>query len=91
MTLFDRERAGSSLQLASELRAAGLKVETGLDPSEKLGRQFKYADQRGIPIALVLGPDELARGEVVLKNLRSGEQRSVSRINLLHHIKGGAA
>ena len=88
VTLFDHERAGSSLQLASELRAAGLKVETGLDPSEKLGRQFKYADQRGIPLALVLGPDELARGEVVVKDLRSGEQRSVARPALLAALRG---
>src|SRR6185369_14151526 len=35
ITLFDAERAGASLQLARELRAAGLKVETALDPSEK--------------------------------------------------------
>ncbi len=88
VTLFDRERAGASLQLASELRAAGLKVETGLDPSDKLGRQFKYADQRGIPLALVLGPDELARGEVVVKDLRSGEQRSVARSALLAALRG---
>ncbi|MBK9944420.1 MAG: histidine--tRNA ligase [Kouleothrix sp.] len=79
VTLFDRERTAASLQLAGELRAAGLKVETALDPGEKLGRQFKYADQRGIAFALVLGPDELARGEVVVKNLRNGEQRSVAR------------
>ena len=53
--------------------------KTALDPSEKLGKQFKHADRRGIPFALVLGPDDLARGEVVIKNLRTGEQRSVPR------------
>jgi histidyl-tRNA synthetase len=89
VTLFDRERAGESLRLASELRAAGLKVETGLEPSDKLGKQFKYADQRGIPFALVIGPDELARGEVVVKNLRSGEQRSVARSNLVSSLRAG--
>lgn len=88
ITLFDGERAGASLQLARELRAAGLKVETALDAREKLGKQFKYADQRGIPFALVLGPDELARGEVVLKNLRSGEQRSVARAALAEALRG---
>jgi histidyl-tRNA synthetase len=87
VTLFDAERAGESLKVASELRAAGFKVETGLDPSEKLGRQFKYADQRGIPFALVLGPDDLARGEVVVKNLRNGEQRSVARADLASALR----
>jgi histidyl-tRNA synthetase len=79
ITLFDLERASASLQLARELRTAGLKVETALDVNEKLSKQFKHADRRGIPFALVLGPDDLARGEVVVKNLRNGEQRSVAR------------
>jgi histidyl-tRNA synthetase len=79
VTIFDQEHAPASLKLANELRAAGIKVEQALDPHEKLGKQLKYADRRGIPFALVLGPDELARGEVVLKDLRSGEQRSLPR------------
>lgn len=79
VTLFNPEMAAESLRLARELRQAGLLIETMLDPSEKLGRQLQYADRRGIPYALVLGPDELARGEVVVKHLRSGEQQSVAR------------
>lgn len=82
ITIFDRAGTAESLKLAQELRAAGLKVETALDSGDKLGKQFKYADQRGIPFALVLGPDELARGEVVVKNLRAGEQRSIARANI---------
>jgi histidyl-tRNA synthetase len=88
ITLFDPERAGASLQLARELRAAGLKIETALDPNEKLGKQFKHADRKGIPIALVLGPDDLARGEVVVKNLRNGEQRSVARATVAAALRG---
>jgi histidyl-tRNA synthetase len=79
VTIFDEELTAASLQLARELRAAGLKVETALNPREKLGKQLRYADRKGIPFALVLGPDEQARGEVVVKNLRSGEQRTVAR------------
>jgi histidyl-tRNA synthetase len=88
VTLFDAERAGTSLQLARELRADGFKVETALDPSDRLGKQFKYADRRGIPIALVLGPDELARGEVVVRDLRNGEQRSVPRETVAAVVSG---
>jgi histidyl-tRNA synthetase len=89
VTLFDRERAPASLALARDLRAAGFKVETALDAGDKLGKQFKYADQRGIPFALVLGPDDLARGEVVVKNLRSGEQRSVARDDVAAALRSG--
>ncbi len=89
VTLFGRELAPASLALARDLRAAGFKVETALDASDKLGKQFKYADQRGIPFALVLGPDDLARGEVVVKNLRSGEQRSVARADVVAALRSG--
>jgi histidyl-tRNA synthetase len=79
VTAFSRETAAESLRLAGELRAAGIKVEQALDAGEKLGKQLQYADRRGIPLALVLGPDEVARGVVNVKNLRTGEQRSVAR------------
>jgi histidyl-tRNA synthetase len=79
VTLFGEELAAESLKLAKELRLAGVSVEHALDAREKLGKQFQYADRRGIPFALVIGPDELAGGVVVVKDLRSGEQRSVRR------------
>jgi histidyl-tRNA synthetase len=88
VTLFSDDLAGASLTLARDLRAAGLKVETALDPSDKLGKQFKYADRKGIPFALVLGPDELARDEVVVKDLRSGEQRAVAREVVVGLLRG---
>lgn len=79
VTIFSRETAAESLRIASELRAAGLHVEMALDAKEKLGKQLQYADRRGIPFALVAGPDELARGEVLIKELQTGVQRSVPR------------
>ncbi|HWQ13592.1 MAG TPA: histidine--tRNA ligase [Roseiflexaceae bacterium] len=87
VTLFSEELAAESLRLACELRAAGVKVEQALDARERLGKQLQLADRRGIPFALVLGPDELARGEVVLKDLRSGEQRSVRRAEVAAALK----
>jgi histidyl-tRNA synthetase len=89
VTLFSPDMTGAALTLANELRQAGLRIETALDPHEKIGKQFKYADRRGIPFALVLGPDELARNEVVLKNLRTGEQHSLSREALVAAIRSG--
>jgi histidyl-tRNA synthetase len=79
VTIFSAEQAAASLQLARELRSAGLNVVIGLDPGTSLGKQFKEADRKGVRYALVLGPDELARGEVVVKELATGVQRSVPR------------
>ena len=72
------------LAFATELRRAGLRVELYPDaPAEdgkKVGdRQFKYAAARGIPFVAVIGADELAHGTVAIKNMQTGEQRSVAR------------
>jgi histidyl-tRNA synthetase len=60
--------------LASELRRAGIRTDTYLEPKRNMGRQFAYADAKGIPLAAVLGPDEIERGVVAIKDLRTQEQ-----------------
>jgi histidyl-tRNA synthetase len=47
--------------------------------ADKMGKQFKYAAARGIRFVAIVGDDERARGEVAIKNLESGDQRSVKR------------
>lgn len=51
----------------------------------KLGKALRYADQRGFPYVVIVGEEELSRGCVVLRDMRSGEQREVkiSRIGEL--------
>lgn len=79
VTIFGAEQTAASLGLARELRAAGVNTLLSLEPHAGLGKQLKEADRKGVPFALVIGPDELARGEVVIKDLRSGEQRTLAR------------
>jgi histidyl-tRNA synthetase len=64
------------LSLAHRLRDAGLRVEYALTP-QAVGKQLKLADARNARLAAVLGPDERARGEIVIKDLRSGSQETV--------------
>ena len=78
------DRTDLYLSLASELRAAGLRVElypeAPTDDGKKVGdKQFKYASARGIPFVAVIGADELANGTVTVKNMKTGEQKSVAR------------
>jgi histidyl-tRNA synthetase len=72
------------LAFATELRRAGLRVElypdAPTDDGKKVGdKQFKYAAARGIPYVAVIGADEVANGTVAIKNMKTGEQRSVAR------------
>jgi histidyl-tRNA synthetase len=82
VTQWSRERAGDALALARELRGAGLRVDVYPEP-DKLGKQFKYAASRGARFVVVAGEDEAARGEVAVKDMASGEQRSVPRALLV--------
>lgn len=88
VTIFNETTAQASLELAQELRAAGMNVAVSLDVREKLGKQLQYADRKGASFALVIGPDELARNEAIVKDLRSGEQRSVARAQVLGALRG---
>jgi histidyl-tRNA synthetase len=74
------------LSLAQRLRDADLRVEYALSP-QAVGKQLKLADSRNASIAVVVGPDERVRGEVVLKDLRSGSQESVSLSSIVNTIK----
>ena len=61
--------------LAAELRRAGLAVELGYKGNMK--KRMQRANAAGARYAIIIGDDELARGEAALKNLADGEQRDV--------------
>ena len=63
--------------MACALRARGRSVELVLG-EQRLKRVMADADRSGAREIHLLGPDELARGEVLIRDLKSGEQRSES-------------
>jgi histidyl-tRNA synthetase len=74
------------LELATELRTAGINTEAVIEPG-KLAKQFKYADRAGIRFVLVLGPDEIAKGVVTVKDLRKQDQFEVTRAQLAETLR----
>jgi len=80
VTVWDEESVRDSLALAAELRrsAPGLRVDV-YPEADKLGKQLKYASALGVPFVVVIGDDERARGEAALKDMKSGEQRTLRR------------
>ncbi len=83
---FDADARADVLALAAELRRdSGLAVEVYPDV-DKLGKQFKYAAERGIPFVAVLGAQERASGEVAVKTLATGAQEAVARTRAAEYI-----
>jgi len=74
MTL-DQSRIADGQAMVRELRAAGVRAEMYLGGSG-MKAQIKYADKRGAPIAVIEGEDEVAKGEVTLKDLILGAKLS---------------
>ena len=86
VTVFDESFLLKSFTLAAELRNAGLNVMVYPEVA-KLPKQFKFADKMKMKATLVLGPDEDAKGQVVVKNLSNGEQVTVAREALVDTVR----
>jgi histidyl-tRNA synthetase len=85
VTIWNEDSVGESLALASELRSKGLRVDL-YPEADKLAKQFKYAASRGVPFVVIVGDDERGSGEVAIKEMKSGEQRSVKRSDVASAI-----
>jgi histidyl-tRNA synthetase len=70
---FDQARMADYFGVAAELRAAGVPAEVYLGGSG-MRAQMKYADRRLSPAAVILGEDEIAAGQVTVKDLDLGRQ-----------------
>jgi histidyl-tRNA synthetase len=86
VTIWNVDKTPDAIRLAGELRAGGLRTDIYPD-DDKIGKQFKYADSRGIPFVTVVGDDEAASGRVAVKNLKTGKQTTVARGDAAQHIK----
>ncbi len=82
VTIWNDETVPECLELAEELRKRNLRVLV-YPQADKLGKQFKYADQIGVPFVCVLGENEIADRTVTVKNLRSGIQDTVPRAKVV--------
>ncbi|MFL5403333.1 MAG: ATP phosphoribosyltransferase regulatory subunit, partial [Gemmatimonadales bacterium] len=74
------------LSLAHRLRDGGLRVEYALSP-QTVGKQLNLANARNARLAVVVGPDERARGEIVLKDLATGSQEAIALQSAVDIIK----
>ncbi len=83
---FDDSTTREALKLAAELRAAGLRTEW-YPTAARLAVQLKYADRHGIPTAAIIGPDEIASASITVKDMRSGEQKTLPRSEATAHLK----
>jgi len=86
VTIFSGEQEEKSLEVVSKLREGGISAEIWLDSGNRLDKQLKYADQKGIPFAVIVGPDEAEKNLVTLKNLEEKAQLTLSLDELVQKL-----
>ena len=79
-----------AIALATALRAEGIRTQL-YSEKKKFKAKLSYADKLGIPYAVLLGEDEIAAGQVTVKDLRSGQQITVSPAMAAEAIRRGLA
>ena len=86
VTIFDRNLFNNSLIIADELRKKN--IATILYPviDDKIDKQLKYANKKNIPYVVIIGPEEVASGKIVLKDMKTGEQFKLSKDELVSKL-----
>lgn len=71
------EESKTAYGLLQQLRQKGIASEIYHEPT-KFDKQFKYAEKKNIPFAIIIGSKEIETKTCVIKDLRSGEQKSIA-------------
>ncbi len=85
VTIFNEDTKKASLEITKELRSAGINTEIFFD-SGGLKKQFKYANKKGIPFVAVIGPEEVEKKEISLKNMTTGEQARIKTGDVINKL-----
>ena len=75
----------ASVSAATVLRAAGIRTQVYFE-NRKFKQKIGYADKSGIPFAVLIGENEAAEGKVAVKDMKSGEQLTLSAGEAAAHI-----
>ena len=73
------------LGIASKLRDSGVPTEVYYSDA-KLGKQFESISKLGVNVALIYGPDEHKKGVVVIKDLKTSDQREIKLSDLATEV-----
>lgn len=74
--------SATAFRCMQQLRQQGVACEL-YPESVKFDKQFRYAQKKNIPYAVIIGSEEVAKGTCVVKNLEQGTQQTIAQTDLL--------
>ncbi|XP_033342044.1 histidine--tRNA ligase isoform X1 [Megalopta genalis] len=75
------------MKIVSDLWDAGLKAEHSYKKNVKILGQLQHCEENGIPLAVIIGEGELARGEVTLREVTSRVEVLIPRAKLVEELR----
>ena len=75
----------NAFTIMQQLRAGGIRCEMYHELS-KFDKQFKYAEKKNIPYIVIIGTKEMEDGNCTLKDLRTGNQKTIPQQQLVEEI-----
>lgn len=86
ITVFSSEYLKKSIETAKQLRKAKINVELYPDPETRLDKQLKYADRKGIPYVIIIGPEEIKEKLITLRDMKAKSQEKLTLAKTLEKI-----
>ncbi len=80
--------AKDAVRVSRELVSRGVASEADI-MGRKLGRQLEYADSRGIPFAVIIGPEEVRSGKFKLKDMRKKSESILGIDEIVEAVRKG--
>lgn len=85
VTNFGEDTLGKSLEILSLLRKNNISAEI-YPESAKIKKQFEYANKKIVHFVLIVGSEEIEKGEYLLKNMSTGTQETLTTDLLIQSI-----
>ena len=82
ITVFNESLLKESLSVFSSLRKNGINCEIYSDPEGSLKKQLEYADRKAVKFVLIIGPEEIKKNTVIVKNMATREQFAVNKVEI---------
>ncbi len=90
VSVFEKDLEQKSLEISSRLRSNNINTEMYLGEvkdKNPLEKQLKYADSKGIPYVVILGPEEVEKNMITVKNLQERSQKQMTVDELISFLR----
>ena len=87
VTIFNSDLLKNSQEVVQQLRKEGINTDLYPNPTDRLDKQLKYANRKEIPYVIIIGPEESEKNTIKIKNMKTGDQSTISPNELISKIK----